>query len=360
MDDLRAVLDAANSTSTVLFGGTDSGLLATLFAAMHPERTRALILFNSFARLCRDRDYPEGMPPNVADLVLRGVEQAWRTESTEALDVAFPPDPTDPVGQEWFRHYLRLAASPSAAVAMQRLVLQADLRQLLPSIQVPTLIIHRRDNALYRVGHGRYLAENIPNARYVELEGSDQTYYRNGDDLLDELREFITGVRASPAPERVLATVLFTDIVGSTRSATQVGDQRWRLLLDQHDTVARRQIQRFRGRSIKSTGDGTLATFDGPGRAIQCAIAIGESVEAIGLRVRSGLHAGELEIRGDNIGGIAVHIAARVAALAETGETLVSRTVADLVAGAGIDFEDRGEHDLKGVPGTWKLYGVRA
>lgn len=359
MDDVRAVLDAVGSTSTVLFGSTDAGVLALLFAATHPDRTRGLVLHNAFARLTRDVDYPLGMPAAIAERIVRGVEEAWTTDDSTALEVAFPASAGERVDREWVRHYLRLAASPATAVAMQRLMLEADVRSVLPTIRVPTLVLHRRGAQLYRVGHGRYLAEHIPGARYVELEGVDQSYYRHADDLLDEVHEFVTGVRAGPPTDRVLATVLFTDIVDSTRRAGEIGDQRWRLLLDQYDGVVRRQLERFRGREVKSTGDGTLATFDGPGRAIQCALAIGQAVEALDLRIRAGLHAGEIEMRDTDVTGIAVVVGQRVSALASGGEVLVSRTVRDLVAGSGIQFVDRGDHQLKGIDGTWQLFGVQ-
>jgi len=359
MDDVRTVLDAVGSEHTVVVGATDGGLLALLFAATYPQRTRALVLVNTFARLLRDVDYPSGMPAEIADRMLRGIQEAWETDKSDALDVAFPPDPSEAVDREWFRHYLRVSAGPGAAVAMQRVVVGADLRSVLPSIRVPTLVLHRKDTALYRAAHGRYLAEHIQGARYVELDGRDQTYYRHGQDLLAEIREFVTGVRAGPAPDRVVATVLFTDIVDSTKQASSIGDERWRLVLDRYDELTRHQLTRFRGREVKTTGDGTLATFDGPGRAIECALAIGRSVEALGLSVRSGLHAGEIELRGSDVAGIAVVIGQRVSSLAQGGEVMVSRTVVDLVAGAGIEFADRGEHELKGVPGTWKIFAVK-
>jgi class 3 adenylate cyclase len=359
MDDVRAVLDAVGSTSTVLFGSTDGGILALLFAATYPDRTRGLILLNAYPRLLRDVDYPAGMPAAVGERLVRGVEEAWTTEDSAALEVAFPASGGERVDREWFRHYLRLAASPGTAAAMQRLMLETDVRPVLPTVRVPTLVLHRRGNQLYRVGHGRYLAEHIPGARYIELDGVDQTYYRHADQLLDEMRELVTGVRAGPPTDRVLATVLFTDIVDSTSRAREIGDQRWRVLLDQYDGVVRRQLERFRGREVKFTGDGTLATFDGPGRAIQCALAISQAVEALGLRIRAGLHAGEIEMRGTDVTGIAVVVGQRVSALARGGEVLVSRTVRDLVAGSGIRFADRGDHDLKGIDGSWQVFAVQ-
>jgi class 3 adenylate cyclase len=243
---------------------------------------------------------------------------------------------------------------------MQQMLFEVDVRHVLSTIRVPTLVIHRRDDAWTRVGHGRFLAENIPGAKYIELDGSEHQYFL-GDTtrLLNEIAQFVTGRLPTPDVDRVLATVMFTDVVGSTDQASKMGDRQWLELLATHDGVTRAELERFRGREIETTGDGFLAVFDGPGRAVRCACAISDAVRAIGVRVRAGLHTGEIELRGDDIGGIAVHIAQRVQALAQPNEVLVSRTVTDLVGGSGIEFQDRGDHELKGVPGSWRLFGVR-
>jgi class 3 adenylate cyclase len=265
----------------------------------------------------------------------------------------------DEAHKRWLATYMRMAASPGAALAFERMNIQIDVRHVLPAIRVPTLVLHRADDQAVPVGNGRYLAEHIPGAKYVELAGHDHNAaFGDSDAILDEIEEFLTGVRSGTAPDRVLTTVLLTDVVGSTERAAELGDRPWRALLDAHDQAVRRELARFRGREVKTTGDGFLATFDGPARAIRCACAIRAALGDLGLAVKAGLHTGECEVRGDDIGGLAVHICQRVAALAGPGDVLVSRTVTDLVAGSGLRFEDRGTHALKGIPDEWRLFAV--
>jgi len=357
MDDVRAVMDDAGSSRATVIGVGAGGPMAMIFAASHPERVSALVLINTYARLSRDADYPWGVPPAARDWIL---EQSY-ADFTQFTDVLSGPDPADPRFPERWARYLRLAASPSTADVMRRMMFEVDVRSVLTTIQAPTLVLHRRDDPWIRNGHGRYLAEQIPGARYVELDGSVDLFFRGDTDaLLGEVQEFLTGVRPMPESNRLLATILFTDIVGSTERAADLGDSRWRQLLDRHDAVVRDQLDRFRGREIKTTGDGLLATFDGPARAVHGACAIRDALRAIGVEIRAGVHAGEIEQRGRDVGGIAVHIGARVETLAEPGEVLATRTVKDLVAGSGITFADRGSHRLKGVPDEWQLFSVVA
>ena len=358
MDDLRSVLDEVGSERASLIGQLDAGPMAILFASSFPERTNALVLSDSYARLARAFDYPAGIPERLHEPFITYVEGAWGRVGLEAI-AGGAVDASLSEAQAW---YLRQSASPGVAAAMFRMLLRVDLRHLLPSIQVPTLIIQRKEGPYIRVGHGRYLAEHIPGARYVELPGSNQVFWTADDrnEIIDEIEEFITGARPVHAPDRVLATVLFTDIVGSTKRAADIGDRKWREVLARHRDVVRRQLDRFRGREVMTTGDGFLATFDGPARAIQCASAIVQATRQIGVNVRAGVHTGEIELMGEDVGGIAVHIAARVMAEARAGEVLVSSGVPPLVAGSGLEFDDRGERDLKGVPGRWRLYAVKA
>ncbi len=270
-----------------------------------------------------------------------------------------PSRADDPQFKEWGARFERLGGSPGAAVALFRMAAEIDIRHVLPAIRVPTLILHRTGDQAVPVMESRYMAEQIPGAKYVELPGMDHIWFvGDADAILNEVQEFLTGVRPAPEPDRVLATVLFTDIVGSTERAAELGDRRWHDLLDSYYGLARRELDRFRGREIKTTGDGFLATFDGPARGIRCACAVGEAVGQLGIAMRAGLHTGECEVMGEDVGGIAVHIGARVAAEANAGEVLVSSTVKDLVAGSGLHFEDRGAHALKGVPEEWRLFAV--
>jgi class 3 adenylate cyclase len=278
----------------------------------------------------------------------------------DGLGMFAPTVANDPAFRAWWRRAGNRGASPATARTILKLRYGADVRAALATIRVPTLILHRRDNHVLRFAHGRYLADHIAGAKLVELPGEDVLYWVGDTDLmLDEVQEFLTGVRHGADPDRVLATILFTDIVGSTELIFEVGERKWRDLLDSHDAAMRRQLERFRGREVKTTGDGVLATFDGPGRALLCACAIRDAAAQLGLQIRAGVHVGEIEIRGDDVAGTAVHIGQRVQALAQPGEVLVSATVKDLVAGSNIEFEDRGQHALKGVPGTWQLFRVQ-
>jgi class 3 adenylate cyclase len=358
-DDTAAVMNAVGSQRAALVGLGDAGAPTMLFAASFPERVSALILFNAYARFVRAPGYPCGLPPELRDRYLDAVRRTWGTPAI--LDVQAPGMKHDQRWCRWFLRGQRLSASPSAAAFFTESVMDTSVHDVLASIQAPTLILHRRDNAHARVAHGRYLAEHIPGASYQELPGGDHAYCA-GDTkgLVDEIEEFVTGVRPAVPTERVLATVLFTDMVGSSQRTAEMGDRAWRTLLDAHDAIVRAHLERYRGREIKTTGDGVLATFDGPARAIRCACDIRDAVTGLGLELRLGLHTGEIELRGDDVAGIAVVIGQRVSTLARPNEVLVSRTVVDLVAGSGIDFDDYGEHELKGVPGAWRLLAVRA
>jgi class 3 adenylate cyclase len=359
MDDIRAVMDAEGSERAALIGHYDSGAHSAMFAATYPERTSALIVVGGYAKGARDETYPSGPDPAVTGLLAASIRDEWG-KGTIAPVIA-PSMAGDRAFVEWWARFERLSASPGAAASLFQMMAEMDIRDILPNIHAPTLIIHRTDHPGVPVESARYLADHIPNARLVELPGCDALPYTpaGGDDILDEIQEFLTGVREGPPPDRVLATVLFTDIVDSTKRASELGDRAWRELLDRHDATVRRQLERYRGTEVKAFGDGFLATFDGPARAIQCALAVRENLEPLGLDVRAGVHTGEVERRGSDVGGIAVHIGARVAALAEPGEVLASSTVKDLVVGSGIAFETRGSHTLKDVPDEWRLFAVR-
>ena len=359
MDDVRAVLDAVGSRRAHLFGISEGGPMNVLFAATYPERTASLILFGTYARLQRSDDHPEGVDPTLLEPFLARIQAGWG-EGVGTSAIA-PGHTNDPVFRAAFGRYQRYGASPSMAVSLLRMNAALDVRHVLPAVRVPTLVLHRRDDRFVPARLGRHLAEHIPGARYVELPGGDHLYFA-GDPtpILDAVEEFVTGRPAAVEPDRVLATILFSDLVDSTGHASALGDRRWRDLLDQHDALVRREIERARGRYVKATGDGMLATFDGPARAVRCAQAIVAGVRALGVETRVGLHTGECELRGDDVGGIAVHIAARVAALAGPGEVKCSSTVRDLVAGSGLEFEHRGRHALKGVPDEWTLFAARA
>jgi class 3 adenylate cyclase len=359
MDDAVAALDAVGSRQAVVIGDTEGGPMAILLAATHPDRVSALALVNSFARWRRAPDYPIGMPDATLEKLIALYELHWGQDPA-MLALTAPSIAGDPHMREWFMRMQRLAMPPGAATRMYRWVLDLDVRAILAAIPVPTRVLHRRDNPHYRLDAGRYLAANIPGARLVELEGADCFPYhtRQSAGVLDELQEFLTGVRGSPPSERELATVLFTDIVGSTKRAAEIGDERWLELRAAHDGVVRRNLAAFRGQEVERTGDGFLATFDGPARAVHCATRIREDLRPLDLEIRAGLHTGEIERRPGEIGGIAVHLASRVLDLARPGEVLVSGTVADLVIGSGIGFEQRGTETLKGIPGAWRLFGV--
>jgi class 3 adenylate cyclase/pimeloyl-ACP methyl ester carboxylesterase len=358
MDDVRVVMTSAGSERAALLGVAGGGTMSMLFAATYPDQTEGLVLVNSYARLTQAADYPPGALPEREEDVVREMEFGWGRGIL--LERVAPSMSGDSAFRSWFGRYQRLGSSPGTVVAMRRMIHETDVRHVLQSIHVPTLVIHRKDNWWIDVRQGRYLAEHIPGARLVEAPGVDYfPFLGDADAVLDPIEEFLTGVPRVERSDRVLVTVMFTDIVDSTKRATNLGDKRWRDLLDRHNNVVREHLLRFRGREIKTTGDGILATFDGPARAVRCAEAIRDGVRFLQLEIRAGLHAGEIELMGEEVGGIAVHLAARVIALAKPGEVLVSSTVKDLVAGSGIDFEDRGAHSLKGVPGEWHLYAVR-
>ena len=363
MDDVRAVMDAVGSERAALMGVSEGGPMSVLFAATYPQRTAALVLYGTMAKGYADQDYPWALPREAVESNLAAMEKEWGIEREwghpYALNLFAPSRLNDQRFQEWWAKWGRLAASPGAAIALSRMNMEIDVRHVLPTVRVPTLVVHRKGDRACWVGGARYMAERIPDAKYVELPGDDHfPVVGDADAVLDEAQEFLTGVRPAPEPDRVLATVLFTDIVGSTERAAQLGDHRWRDLLDNYYALARRDLGRFRGREVKTTGDGFLATFDGPARGIRCACAISDEAGRLGLPIRAGLHTGECEIMGEDIGGIAVHIGARVATMAAPGEVLVSSTVKDLVAGSGLRFEDRGSRTLKGVPEEWHLFAV--
>jgi pimeloyl-ACP methyl ester carboxylesterase/class 3 adenylate cyclase len=356
MDDVRAVMDAAGSDEAAVFGGARGAAMTMLFAATYPERVRALILYAPFAKSVRSDDWPYGRPETDQQLFFDRFTREMGT--AENLDLQGPSH--DSAFKRWWARFERLGASPGSWRELAEILGQIDVRAVLAHIQAPTLVLHRTGDRISDVGQGRAIAEMIPGARFVQLEGEDHIpILGDPDAIVDEIEEFLTGTRPTPQYDRMLATVLFTDIVGSTKRAAELGDHRWSEVLVQHHEIVRNRLDRFRGEEIDTAGDGFLASFDGPARAIRCALEICKSVRSLGLETRAGLHTGEVELIGDKIGGIAVHIGARVLALADPGEVLVSRTVVDLVSGSGIEFDDRGQHELKGVPGTWNLFAVK-
>jgi len=358
MDDLRVVMDKVGSERAALFGVSEGGNLCALFAATFPERTTALVMADTYAKRAWSPDYPWAPTPEKRQKEYELVEREWG--NLMDLDHYIPSKIGDETFARRLATYWRRAASPGAAVALLRMNTQIDIRSILPTIRVPTLILHRTGDLDVNVEEGRYIAARIPGAKFVELPGDDHLpWIGDQDAFLDEVQEFLTGVRPPRAVDRVLATIMFTDIVGSTEFAARIGDQAWKSLLQQHDALVRKELVRFRGREEKTTGDGFFATFDGPARAIRCASSIRDNVRRLGVEIRAGLHTGEIELGDDHVGGIAVHIGARVAANAEPGEVLVSSTVKDLVSGSGVTFADRGLHTLKGVPGEWRLFSAR-
>ena len=358
MDDLRAVMDAAGSRSATLFGHSEGGNLSVLFAGTCPERTDGLILVGSYAKRLRSDDYPWAPTREERAAETEQIERTWG--ALQGVDEVYAPSRAgDEAFLNWVSRYLRLSASPKAAAALNMMNTTIDVTTLLPAIRVPTLLLYRVDDTDVRIEEGRYIASRIPDSRLVELPGADHFFWAgDAEPMLQEIEEFVTGHRTAAEPERVVTTVMFTDIVDSTRVAAAMGDQMWRDLLYRHDELIRRELVKWRGHEVKTVGDGFLATFDGPARAIHCARAVSEGTRPLGIEIRCGLHTGEMEIVDDDVAGLAVHIAARICALAGPSEVLVSRTVKDLVAGSRITFEPRGSHAIKGIPDEWEIHAV--
>jgi class 3 adenylate cyclase len=351
------VLDAAGSERSAVVANNGGGLFAMFFAAAYPTRISALVLHGCYARLAWADDYPWGVPSEVLDRAIARVGAGSAPQDFTGLKFMAPHASRDPEFVSQFFRRNRSAISPARARAGAEELVYADVRPLLPAVQAPTLVLYRRGDRFAGLPHAQYLAEHIADAKLVEVSGDDNLIcVGDFDPDVEEIEEFLTGTRHAPETDRVLATVLFTDIVGSTERAAELGDREWRELLDRHDQVVRRQIERFRGREVKTIGDGFVASFDGPGRAVRCACAIRDAVRALGMEIRAGLHTGEIEVRGNDVAGMAVHICARVASCAGPDEVLVSGAIPPLVAGSGLLFEDRGDQELKGVPGTWRLY----
>jgi class 3 adenylate cyclase len=357
MHDVQAILDVVGSKRAALFGVSEGGPMSLLYTATYPERTSALVLYGSYAKRSWAPDYPFGWKDEQWQRVLDDIENNWGTQQSLNVAMRMPSVTGDPNAAERIASYFRAAASPGAAAAIVRMNRDIDVRRVLPAIRVPTLILHRTADRVIDVGHARYLAQHIPGAKLVELAGEDHTpWLGDRDAVLDEVEQFLTGGRRVQEPDRVVATVLFADIVGSTERAAALGDRPWRELLGAFYVKVREVLQQYRGREINTAGDGFLAAFDGPARAIRCAGAIRDTVRSLNLEVRCGLHTGECELVGNDLAGIAVHTGARVAGLAAPGEVLVSQTVRDLVAGSGLILEDHGTHALKGVPNEWRLF----
>lgn len=361
MDDIRAVVDAVGFERPAIMGVSEGGPLSLLYAATYPDRVSALVLYGTMARILEAPDYPQGVPLELADALAGGVEERWGSGSSLSAFMQHIPD--DPDARKRIARYARGAASPRMARQILELNTRIDVRSVLSAISVPTLVLHSTRDPIVSVEHGHYIADHVPGARFVEHEADYHMHYDgNAVWFLDEVEEFLTGHRpvAVATIERVLATVLFTDIVGSTEKAAAIGDQEWHRLLDEHDAIASRHVSSYDGRVVKTTGDGLLATFDGPSRAVACAGSIRDGIAPLDLEIRAGVHTGEVERRGDDIGGIGVHIGSRIAGLAGPGEVWVSRTVKDLTAGSGLEFADQGRYALKGVPDEWELYALRA
>lgn len=357
MEDLHAVMDAAGSRRAALFGISEGGPMSALFAATYPERTSALVMSGCYAKWIRADDYPWAPTRADHEAAFDAYERNWGTPI--GFKTVAPSAANDESARNWWARQLRLGASPADGIALYRMNIEIDIRAVLPTIAVPTLILHRAGDRLINVGNGRYLAEHIAGARYVELEGADHLpWFGDANTVLGEVQEFLTGVRPADEHERMLATVLFADIAGSTEQIAALGDAAWRKRLDAFHRSARQQLDRFRGRLIDTAGDGVFATFDGPARAVRCGIALSRELRSAGIAVRSGVHTGEVEKMGEKVGGLAVHIGARVMALAQPGEVLVSSTVKDIVAGSGLRFDERGTQVLKGVPGEWRLFSA--
>lgn len=357
MDDIRAVLDEVGSQRATLIGMSDGGPISAVFAATYPQRVSGLVMINSYARRLRSEDYPWG--PTNDDW--RGIEEAFKRDwgGPTFVDLVVPSHAKDPGFAAWWAAYLRRSSSPAAVTAYLRMNAQIDVRAALPAVHVPTLILHRVGDMICPVEGGRYLASQIPGARFVELPGADhQAWASDSEALVGEIEEFVTGQRHGPTPTRVLTTLLFTDIVRSTEIAAGLGDQRWVTLLDAHHAIVRAQLSRFQGVEVDTTGDGFLASFDGPARAVRCALAIRDELAALGIVVRAGVHTSEVEVSGRNMRGLGVHLAARVMAFAGAGEVLVTSVVRDLSLGSGLTFVEHGRQVLRGVPGEWELLAV--
>ncbi len=359
MDDVRAVMDAAGAQKAALLGISEGGPLCALFAASYPQRTNALLMFGSFARRLRADDYPWAPGPEEREREIEAIIAGWG--GPMGLEQRVPSMARDERFRSWWTQYLVRSASPGALAALMRMNDQIDMRHVLPAIRVPTLIMHRTGDRAVAVGASRFMAERIPGAKLVEYPGDDHIpWTSDAEAVLGDIEEFVTGARHAPEPDRVLATVMFVDIVKSTERAAAIGDRKWRELLGDFYGTVRRNLERYRGREVDTAGDGFFGTFDGPARAVRCAQGISNDVSSLGIAVRAGVHTGEVEVIGGKVGGIAVHIGARVAGEAGPGEVIVSNTVKDLVAGSGLQFEDRGLHSLKGVPGEWRLYRAAA
>lgn len=356
MDDLRAVMDAAGCERPAIMGISEGGPMSALFAATHPERVGSLVLYGTYARMVTAPDYPEGIPPEWLDRWEEIVRREWG--GPVGIGLWAPSTAGDRGFEDWWARLLRYGTSPSGAIALLGLYRELDVRVALPSIEAPTLVLHCAGDKMIPVAQGRYLADRIAGSRFVELDSRDHIPFTGAEPLLDEIEEFLVGSRGAAESERALATILFTDLVDSTAKAAELGDRQWRRLLERHDALVRRQLTLHRGREVKTVGDGFLATFDGPARAIRCADALRGDLDSLGLELRAGIHTGEVELIGDDVGGIAVNIGARIGAQAGAGEVLVSSTVRELVVGSGLEFADRGARALKGVPGEWRLFAV--
>ena len=358
MDDVRVVMDEVGSETATLFGHSEGGNMACLFAATYPERTDGLILASTYAKRVPSPSYPWAPSPEDRDAEIEQVEANWG-DPDHLSPYMLGERGSDRAFREWVARYFRMSATPKAAAQLHKMNTQMDTRPTLALIQAPTLLLYRTDDQDVNVEEGRWMATQIPDATFVELPGDAHLFWAvDPQEFVDEIEEFVTGHREAAEPERVLSTVLFTDIVDSTQRAAALGDQGWLELLERHDQVTRAELQRWRGVERAHTGDGILATFDGPARAVRAAQAIGRAIRELGIEVRAGIHTGELEIRGDNVAGLAVHLGARVGSLAGPSEVLVSRTVKDLVVGSQLAFESRGHHELKGVPGEWEVFAV--
>jgi pimeloyl-ACP methyl ester carboxylesterase len=357
-EDMAAVLDSADVERAAVFGVSEGGTAAAMFAATHPDRTTALVEFGTYARVAQAPDYPQGVPVETIRAFQRSLLEGWGTANSLRAFVS-QEEARDPHLQEWWARLLRGGGSPATARGLTDAYEQLDVRAVLPMIKAPTLVLWRKGDGLIPPQLSKTLVEGIPDARGVELEGAAHLFIAGDQDaLLGEVEQFLTGARAAPKSERVLATVLFTDIIGSTEQASSLGDRRWREVLSEHNRLAETEVEAERGRLVKSIGDGMLAAFDGPARAISAAQALRDRLAPLGLQIRAGVHTGECEQLGEDLGGIAVHIGARVSSQAGAGEVLVSQTVRDLVVGSGLEFEDRGVRELKGVPGEWRLFAV--